>query len=90
MTPTPIVLRKTARFNLSREINDGFDEWETAQLKRIREVLDHALWEFVEQNCSGRGDQKNLAHRLYPFINDEGHLSKVISPSGKDNRHVNL
>lgn len=90
VTPTPIVLRETARFNLGREINDGFDEWETAQLKRIQEALDHALWEFVEQNCNSRGDQKKLAYRLYPFINDEGHLSKILSPSGMDNRHVNL
>ena len=81
---------ETARFNLDHEINDGFDEWETAQLKRIQEALEQALREYVEQNCKGRGDQAKLASCLHPIISSESHLSKILAFSGADKRHITL
>ena len=55
----------------------------SAKIKKISEAFDAAFRELPDSPT-------NKAKKLFPFVGDIAHSSKIAAPSGKDVRHVNL
>lgn len=55
----------------------------SAKIKKISEAFDAAFRELPDSPT-------NKAKKLFPFVGDIAHSSKIAAPTGKDKRHVNL
>ena len=55
----------------------------SAKIKKISEAFDAAFRELPDSPT-------NKAKKLFPFVGDIAHSSKIAAPTGKDVRHVNL